>query len=100
MKKKHEHKYYGKTRIYHIKFQTTEGKTVYAQYAQERMNSKTINIVCNHRQASGKRIQKCDARITLKHTILCRSTPRKTWKKTSKRNCGKMEKQKFNRGKF
>ena len=69
--KKYEHKYFGKSRIYHLKFETEDGKEVYAQFYQERMNLKTVNLICTHRNNKGneRRQKKCDARITLKHTL-------------------------------
>ena len=69
--KKYEHKFFGKSRIYHIKYETQDGKVVHAQFYQERMNSKTVNLVCTHRNNNGneRRQKKCDARISLKHRL-------------------------------
>ena len=35
--KKYENKYFGKSRIYHLKYEAEDGKEVYAQFYQERM---------------------------------------------------------------
>ena len=66
---KTENKFFGKTRLYHFEYELSTGAKRYAQFYQERLNQKTINLICNHRRGRGKRVQKCDARITLNHNL-------------------------------
>ena len=66
---KTENKFFGKSRLYHFEFETSTGEKRYAQFFQERMNQKTINLVCNHKTGRGRRVKKCDARITVTHKL-------------------------------
>ena len=65
---KYEDKFSGNTRLFHIQFVGTDGNTYYASYYVERVNFRTINLVCQHSYA-GKRQTKCTARITLTHNL-------------------------------
>jgi len=54
---KTENNFFGKSRLYHFEFETSTGEKLYAQFFQERMNQKTINLVCNHKTGRGRRLQ-------------------------------------------
>ena len=42
--KKYEHKFFGKSRIYHIKYETQDGKEVHAQFYQERIFRSVLKL--------------------------------------------------------
>ena len=56
---KNGNNFFGKTRLFHFEFEMTNGSKGYAQFYQERVNSKTINLVCNHKKAKGKTPRYC-----------------------------------------